>query len=158
MNRYEAQQVGEIIDLWLSFVVKNEKYDGIAYSGPSPLGLFSEFKGEVPDAGGFKSDSVGDKAEKMEGIEITQRERDARKILMSLPMDQRFCATIWHQIKKTHNPITGEMHKEEDSLEYLSKAGLRATFDEYLFIKKLGEHSLLYLSKKAGFRTSRNIT
>lgn len=151
MKRYNDIRVEEIIDLWLSYVDKNDKHDAIAGAGPTMMGKFADFKGELPESSNFKPETLSGKVEKQLKIVITSDERNARALLMALPLDLRCCISIWPQIRKKDNPLTGEPHKESDSLEYLKRVNINLTFQQYADKKAIGEKFLVRLARHCNF-------
>lgn len=126
-----ADKAEQIVYLWLSFVDKNDKLDGIAGTGRTMMGAFSDFLGCIPKGSNFKPETIAVRAEKQQKIPITREERLARDAIMSLPFKSRLIVSIWPQIRKQENQMTGELYTKRDLLKALRVYGLRFATEKH---------------------------
>jgi hypothetical protein len=149
MNRIDTERAEEIVYLWLSFVDKNEKHDGIAAAGMS-----LDFNGDAPTCRSGR-ETVSMRAERQQSVEIYHEERLAHDCIVSLPIASRLLVATWPQLKKQLHPKTGELHTETDMLWYLELYGVNVDgMDSYYQRREMAITELLNVAARLGLKVA----
>lgn len=145
MKRNQQQEVERIVNLWIDYVEVNEYNESIANMCERLQGKIHTYKGDLPQSGGYKPETVAAIAEKLKTV--TTEQRWAKAILFSLHVDERMLITQWVQLKKKINKDTRQVFTMR---EVALIHGMK--IEEYKQKREIACHHLLLVSCSMPYR------
>lgn len=89
-----------LVDCYVEGLIRDMNNSEIAVLGPHLNGLLVDFRGEIPTGGGYKSDQVAWRADKMRAQ--IQHYARARALMMMLTVKQRQALIQWRLLIDRH--------------------------------------------------------